>query len=505
MSKSFRPYIGKNAIENLTSGIYEDARFIFREYIQNSADSIDFAVSTKLYKKQSSKIQISIEPQLRRIIIQDNATGIETKKVQSLLGNIAFSTKDRYTDKGFRGIGRLGGLGYCEKLTYETSFEGENIKSIMVWDAKKLKEIINNPQIKIDASQVISAITKFSRIDGQHNSHYFKVILDNVTDEKLLDEDNVRDYLSMVAPVPFSESFTFKNSIYNEAKAANVKIDEYKILLNEKQLFKSYKDEIKKKNGSTFDKIFDTVFFSEKYGDELLYWGWHAITYKMQQIPDGNNEKYIRLRKNNIQLGSDQRINKFFKKPTGAKYFVGEIYAVNKNLIPNSSRDFFIDNEFSKAFERSVSNFFDSNLTTLFYDFSDKNSALKIIALFNEKQKQLNEQSTQKERDVILNDLKALSDEVSNAKKTLVTLYDTYSGRALSKIIEENQAIDELKKETGYQGSSDPALNLPENELNFSEKKLLAFILDVIKTSSKSTPAQLIREIKKQIAENYRG
>ena len=38
--------IGKNVIENLTTAMYEDLRIIYREYIQNSADSIDKAIQS---------------------------------------------------------------------------------------------------------------------------------------------------------------------------------------------------------------------------------------------------------------------------------------------------------------------------------------------------------------------------------------------------------------------------------------------------------------------------
>src|SRR4030065_643633 len=112
MIENKRIRIGKTVIETLTQGMYEDARFIFREYIQNSADQIE-------------------------IIFEDNATGIKNNNVYPILGNIALSEKDRTKDKGFRGIGRLGGLGYCKKLTFETSFKGEEVKSIMIWDAEK--------------------------------------------------------------------------------------------------------------------------------------------------------------------------------------------------------------------------------------------------------------------------------------------------------------------------------------------------------------------------------
>ena len=39
------PRIGKDVIESLTLGMYEDCRFIYREYIQNSADQVDKAVA----------------------------------------------------------------------------------------------------------------------------------------------------------------------------------------------------------------------------------------------------------------------------------------------------------------------------------------------------------------------------------------------------------------------------------------------------------------------------
>ena len=45
--------IGKNILENLTSGMYTDSKFIYREYVQNSADAIDEAI------KKNSLININ--------------------------------------------------------------------------------------------------------------------------------------------------------------------------------------------------------------------------------------------------------------------------------------------------------------------------------------------------------------------------------------------------------------------------------------------------------------
>ena len=148
MDDQYTPVIGKDVIESLTIGMYEDSRFIFREYIQNSADQIDEAVREGLLEKQQGEIHIIIDAEERKITIEDNATGIELLKVQPILQNIAQSTKQRGVDKGFRGIGRLGGLAYCESLVFETSFFNEPVKSFLRWDAALLKDIINNRKDK---------------------------------------------------------------------------------------------------------------------------------------------------------------------------------------------------------------------------------------------------------------------------------------------------------------------------------------------------------------------
>jgi hypothetical protein len=202
MDKNYKTVIGKDVIESLTIGMYDDSRFIYREYIQNAADQIDKARQQGLV--EDGEIHIIIDPTKKIISIEDDATGIEENKVVEILKNIAKSTKQRGVDKGFRGIGRLGGLGYCEKLVFETSFKGESVKSIMTWDAIKLKSIINNRNQKEEASAVIDAVTSLEKVKEKPEAHYLKVTLLGVTNKDLLDIKEIRSYLSMVAPVPFS-------------------------------------------------------------------------------------------------------------------------------------------------------------------------------------------------------------------------------------------------------------------------------------------------------------
>ena len=46
-------------------------------------------------------------------------------QVEKRLIDIGNSKKDRTNSRGFRGIGRLAGLGYCNQLVFSTSYLGE--------------------------------------------------------------------------------------------------------------------------------------------------------------------------------------------------------------------------------------------------------------------------------------------------------------------------------------------------------------------------------------------
>jgi len=351
--------IGKDVIESLTLGMYEDSRFIYREYIQNGADQIDKAVEEGLlHSLQDGKIEIEINPIAKAISIFDNATGIESNQVQPILKNIAQSTKDRTKNKGFRGIGRLGGLAYCDKLIFETSFKGEEIKSYLIWDSQKLKSIINNRSTKEEATFVIDEVTKLYTEREKHDAHYFKVTLEGVSNKNLINKENIYQYLSMVAPVLYNKGFIFKSKIYDKAKELNCKIDEYPIFVNKDQVFKSYTTSIYKgENGnkSKIDEVYDIdIYELRNYKSKLLAWGWYSISKFEKAMPVINIARSLRLRKGNIQIGLEDTLTKLFKEARGTKYFFGEIHAVSPELIPNARRDYFLDNSELKEFEKLV-------------------------------------------------------------------------------------------------------------------------------------------------------
>lgn len=134
--------IGKHTLESLTTGMYADPYVVFREYIQNAADAIDNAVRQNVLTKDAAEIIIRLSPAERSVVISDNGTGIRADEAEQTLISIGNSKKTSELDRGFRGIGRLAALGYCSKLTFETSTVAENIGTRIIIDSSKLSQLL---------------------------------------------------------------------------------------------------------------------------------------------------------------------------------------------------------------------------------------------------------------------------------------------------------------------------------------------------------------------------
>lgn len=391
------PQIGKDVIESLTLGMYEDCRFVYREYVQNAADAVDKAVKSSIIEKGADEIHIEIDVADRRIVISDNATGIPVENVMPILRNIAHSTKKRGEDKGFRGIGRLGGLGYCSKLRFETSFRGEPVKSSMIWDAELLKYIINDRESNEEATEVLRRVTDTITEPEENDAHYFRVVMEDVTSDDLLDVKGVTDYLSMVAPVDISSQFIYRNKINRFKKENDLIVDTYNIYINGDQIYKPYTGAIYEDNHGGIkkvDDILDVDFLLSKDDDgNIIYWGWFTISSLKGQMKPQNIARGIRLRKENIQIGDEEICKKFFSKTEDQRfsfYYFGEIHAISKGLIPNSRRDYFGESRECVDFERRIKADF-LRLKELCYDAQRFRSSTATIKKGEELRKKIEE------------------------------------------------------------------------------------------------------------------
>ena len=460
------PQIGKDVIESLTLGMYEDCRFIYREYVQNAADAVDKAVKLNILDKGSEEIHIKIDVENRHISIFDNATGIPHENVVSILRNIAHSTKKRGEDKGFRGIGRLGGLGYCSKLKFETSYFGEDKKSIMTWDAELLKYIINDRDNNEEAVEVLRQVTNTSFETEDVNAHYFRVIMEDVTSDDLLDVESVTDYLSMVAPVDISSQFIYRSKINNFKRENGLSVDTYNIYINGDQIYKPYTSVIYEDNHGgkkKVDDILDVDFLlSRDDNGDIIYWGWYTISCLKGQMKPKNIARGIRLRKENIQIGDEEICKKFFSKTEDQRfsfYYFGEIHALSKGLIPNSRRDYFGESKECVDFERRIKKDF-LKLKELCYDAQKFRSSTTTIQKAQELKEKIEEKersgyTSQKERDDLQRQFEEQQKKVEQAEKQLgnVTKKIETSDSPLKSVIEK------LKPEPKQNGTAEKQAN----------------------------------------------
>lgn len=510
------PIIGKDVIESLTLGMYEDSRFIFREYVQNSADQIDKAVAEKLLDINEGEIHITIEASKKIITIDDNATGIPQDQVSPILRNIAQSTKIRGEHKGFRGIGRLGGLAYCKRLIFETSFKGEKIKSILTWDADKLKQILNNRKEKEDASSVINEVTTLRIEKEDSNLHYFKVILEGVSNDILLDSKEIQKYLSMVAPIPFSTSFIFRNRIYTELKREKIKLDEYKVYLNTEQLFKGYSTYIydgEEPNKRKVDELIDIVFFKEEDKQKkILYWGWYVVSTLNRQIPSVNYCRGFRLRKSNIQVGDEFTLIKLHRDRRFNFYFFGEIHGLNKELIPNSRRDYFTENDICLDFEKNLKTYFHTDIYQLCYRASEINSSLRKIEDLKKLEEEFNRKSKigftdKKEAQELKSKFDKKKEEALKAKRKIEKIEEDANTNAtesvskiLSKVVKPG-TMEKVETLVLPKTTSKPKLRADNlSKLSSSQKELLGKIYSIIRdVLDEETSENLIQKIEEDI------
>lgn len=170
--------IGKHTLESLTSGMYSDPYVVFREYIQNSVDSVDEAIRAGVMTLGSEQIVVKLVPTENQIVISDNGLGIPASEVEKTLISIGNSKKSSESSRGFRGIGRLSALSYCKRLTFTTSYKGEAIATQIIIDASKLAEVLaDDSRADVTVVDVLESVYTTLTKPEKDEEHYFSVQL----------------------------------------------------------------------------------------------------------------------------------------------------------------------------------------------------------------------------------------------------------------------------------------------------------------------------------------
>ena len=351
--ENHNPSLGKYILDSLSIGMYNHPFLVIREYIQNCTDAIDELVQTSDFKVSEGAIDIQVDGRTKCLTIKDNGIGVPANKAWQILHDIGKSVKKLANNRGFRGIGRLGGLGYCKELQFITKARGESICSLSIWDCEKLQELIKEDN-ELNTSDIISEITKFKQSTYTEgiNDHFFIVKMLNLQSSRdfLLNVPVIKEYVSQVGPVPFNIE-SFKNAaLIDETLRANIpNYETYNISVNREQIFKPYKDAVLLR-GKHKDQITGIKFFEIKNNVNNLASGWFAELQLLGTISSSTLFDGIRVRSGNILIGDKFLLSEFFRERRFNKYLIGEIHIIEKRLVPNSRRDDFEDNEIRDDF-----------------------------------------------------------------------------------------------------------------------------------------------------------
>lgn len=349
---------GMYLLETLTSGMYNEPLSIYREYIQNAVDSIDLSASEA---KTDFAININLDPFNKTITIFDNGEGISASLAGKKLSSIGSSEKIGTKQRGFRGIGRLGGIAFAEKAIFRTKAKGDTLESVQEWDCKSLRNLLADPShASLAIEAVFDKVTSFQqrKSTAHQNESFFEVTLVGVKSFRnhIFDIAKVKEYLGQVAPLPFSpENFSFSDEIEHFLSTNLDDYGEYNIRLNGNQVFRPYTDNIKVTNKGGDDILEGIELVKLEINGSLVAVGWHGKRkHLLGAIAKGMGAAGIRVKAGNITIGDEHLLDKCFRENRFNSYIVGEIHVHSPELIANSRRDDFIDNDMKNLFYNAL-------------------------------------------------------------------------------------------------------------------------------------------------------
>ena len=331
--------VGADILNLITTGMYHTPLAVFREYIQNAADAIE---DSPMLDK--GRVEISINPVERSVKIRDNGPGLNHAHARRELIPIARSRKRRGVDRGFRGIGRLAGLAFADKVTFRTRAGGTQPVTEISWDGTTLRA---NAVGGADPGQIIQSCVEVSKVDGKGwPDHFFEVEVEQVARHaagQLLNQGAVRRYIGEVGPVPMYEEFPFTKEVEGLFADGRQPLTlEISLAGEEEPIRRTYGAGLKfsEDRSDVFAEL-QPLRVPSADSDKDAAVGWIAHSSYLGAIPKELGVRGLRLREGNIQIGGEDVLDHLFREERFNRWCVGELHVIDERLLPNGRRDYF--------------------------------------------------------------------------------------------------------------------------------------------------------------------
>lgn len=329
--------IGGEIFSLVTAGMYDSPLRIYREYIQNSADAIS------LNRPQMGRVDVQIDRMNESITIRDNGPGLSPAEAVQNLIPVAKSSKQRGVDRGFRGIGRLAGLAFAERVSFTTRASPEQSVCRITWNGFQFGKLISKKKSYDSALKSCVVIEEIDNLN--YPDHFFEVYIDKIGRHvagTLLNRDLVQSYISEVCPVPMSPNFPFSPEIA-ELLANLENWIELDIFINEDAapLVRKFDQKIQLSESRVSQYVgLETVSIPSLDGG-ISAIGWLAHSDYFGAIPKCLGIRGIRARIGNLQIGDESIFSHLFSEERFNRWCVGEVHILDSRIVPNGCRDYF--------------------------------------------------------------------------------------------------------------------------------------------------------------------
>lgn len=340
------PIVGKDVLELLSSSMYVNVLSVYREYIQNAADSIDTAKESGLLSRNAGRVHLSVHQQRRVARIRDNGVGVRRDEFVERLVAFGASKKRGSRARGFRGVGRLAGLAYCQELIFRAKAVEDTHVSELRWDCRKLKTLLRSEKYADNLEKLVrDVVTARTFIDGTLPAHFFEVELTGIVrhgNDLLMDSAAIQKYLEQIAPIPFAPEFSYGEEI-EETLKERVNLGNVEITINdgERPLYRPYRDHFEARKG--VNDRFETLQKMDIPGSDgaTAAVGWILHHGYLGAFPKNSPIKGLRLRSGNLQIGEAELLDEIFPEPRFNSWAVGEVHVLDDRIVPNGRRDHF--------------------------------------------------------------------------------------------------------------------------------------------------------------------
>lgn len=361
--------IGRSLLETLSSALYEDPIILFREYVQNSLDAYNQATQDEgLPELTDFAVTIDIDRENRNILIRDNGYGIKSadqfRKDMLSFGDSTKANKTQFI--GFRGIGRMAALPFCDKLVFRNKVAGAESIDICEWRGSDYRTLLNDESTSTE--DFVKTVERIATISTEKcekdDTHYFEVSIYNYGIEvsEVLANPSFVQSVKKLLPIKYSDDFSAGSIIAERYRAfMNENLTDHmcSVILDGDELRKGYTDKQNKlDSGIMFWEIREASSGKGKLGDKVgLLWftfnkkieasslkddPYYGILVRSKNVLMGNNDTFA-----DLCHSSREHVATYSELTSTLRGVYGELLINSSNLKDNARREWFKTDEYS--------------------------------------------------------------------------------------------------------------------------------------------------------------